>query len=410
MNGSKTCIAMVVVAALAGTAAADAVWSGDTTVDDDWFTGGNWTGGTGTGGIPSSADVVAIDDGCSAANPVVIDSASAAAAGGMRLAYSGSGDNGYLTIKSDLDVTGDLTVGRKGGEAFVTHESGDVTVSGGGGLSTLGKPKSRYDISGGSLDVDGDWLVGRGDSGTDAQFNQTGGTVTLHALIMGSGGYTGGSQQYNLSAGALVVEGVERDIGWKSEGNEFNHSGGTATFQADFRASTDTNDPGELTVTYSDAAQFTAQANYNVGSSGGGGEAWIVLDGSRTGAGTDVIAQQNVNFNALSHIEPIIDAAAIATASDMRKFDITGAISFDPGALIKPQFDAGATPTAGTWIVATYASATGGGDLAKDPATAAGWSFNVGATELTVSWVPEPATLAVLGLGGAVVLVRRRRR
>ncbi len=99
-------------------------------------------------------------------------------------------------------------------------------------------------------------------------------------------------------------------------------------------------------------------------------------------------------------------------ADPIQQIDVAGNLTL--GGILKITDDTGPTPN-GEYILIEY-----GGTLTQSPnldeQLPAGWIVNYGVdtnldgkNEVTVT-VPEPATLALLGLGGIGVLIRRRRK
>lgn len=402
---------MAVWVLLVGNSASAAVWDANGGTGGDWNVAANWN----PDGVPTAADFVDINDASAStpANPVVIASA-AAVADNLRFGYSYTSNAGYLAISNNLTVTNKISSYR--GSAGIVQTAGAVSAA----VFSFGEretPLSKWELQGGTLATTGNFVLARGDNGSTCQFFQSDGTtVTVgDQFQMGTSVYTGGAGLYDMAGGTLTVTN-NTQIGWKASGMEFKQSGGTANF-ATLGIASDWNDPGEGTMTLSDAAQTLATGDLTIG--GGGvvgdtGVGMLVLDGSRTGAGTDLDVRGDFSQKNSGTLKGIIDTAAIAAASDMRLVDVTGNVTFADGAKLLPEFDSGATPTAGTWTLMTWDGSVTDNGLVLDPSTAADWSFDVDVDgkALTVTYapevIPEPASLVLVAMGG-LVMVRRRR-
>lgn len=232
--------------------AADITWNGATS--DDWFTSGNWNGGT----LPTSADTVLINN----ANPVLIDGQAVTvnsahlADGADSASLSVSGANGSIVITAGANASRDAgpatTISVSDGAKFETVSNGlyldggnETTVTGAGSRMLIGTLHSGtpdiwsdadgwFSLShgtttvsdGATLEADGVYLQG-GVSG-DAVMTVTGpGTVMdAHLLI-----YIGGNGNGIVGDGALTIS-----------------DGATVTASV-FAAGTDSGDTGTLLLT-----------------------------------------------------------------------------------------------------------------------------------------------------------------
>lgn len=94
---------------------------------------------------------------------------------------------------------------------------------------------------------------------------------------------------------------------------------------------------------------------------------------------------------------------------------LEGIATFESGSVLDMGWAAGATPTEGTYLLLVADVINDNGLALKtgqDVADGGDWSivWGTGSETLSVTYVPEPATLALLGLGGLGVLIRRKRR
>jgi hypothetical protein len=239
---------------------------------------------------------------------------------------------------------------------------------------------------------------------------QNAGTVVATDFALGFDNNSKGT--YNLTGGSLQVSGATTLAAGNQAGNEgvFNQSGGTFTAGSISVGSDVAARNG--TLTFSDAAVANFSNSIRVGLSGGTGQ--VVLDGSKTGAGTNVSADQ-LQLGSLGTLVISIDDDAIADPSDMRSLDTVNS-TFSSGSFLDLGFSPGSTPTSGTWTILTASVNINDLGIVLNPLdAAAGWSFNVntgpGPDSLTVTYtVPEPSSIALLGATGTILMAFRRRK
>lgn len=349
--------------------AATITWS-NTGTTGDWALGSNWTGGS----VPGTADNASVQNG------------------------------GTCNVTTDLGATAAITSIYLGSTADAT---GTMTISGNGRLVN-----SAYLV-----------LGTNNSSGTDL------GTGTLN--ITGSARYTSGSSGVSIGnyggAGYLNISGSA-----------------SATFNADVAvaASKATNIAATGAVTLQDTAtmwatrlaigiagrgtmdmdgtaSLTTRSRLTVGSqttagtftvTGGGGSIHV---GNNTGAGYEDLLMWRTDSSSLATLAFNVDDTGITKFTVQRNLDLRSSgqnILLDVTALAGC---ANGTYTLMTWggiMDTTYAN---GATLALTQASIdAGWSLNIDTTgkSVTATLVPEPMTAAVMILGGALALVRRRRK
>jgi|GEM_PF-3673993 len=189
---------------VSGTSVYAAAWIGGT---GSWNDGGNWSGGTGPGGVPAAGEGVFI----SQANAVVNVDSAGNLGGSMRqgeiadtttinIDYAGAGT--ALTLSS-----GTWDVGhRNGSTAIVHHNNGavsGVSINVGGHQTATG----TYNMNGGSLTASGNLTVGTLNAshvgvGTFTM-NEGAVSVNQHVTIGSSAGGAGSSGTMTLSGGSF---------------------------------------------------------------------------------------------------------------------------------------------------------------------------------------------------------------
>lgn len=380
-------LAGLLYAGTSSSQAANVVWNGSAAPDVNWDTGTNWTNPTTPDTKPGTADqarVVATTSG------TAVQLTTAQSVNQLRVGLSGSA--GHLQISNNLSVldTSESNANHIGDGAtgVVTQTAGTFATAGGVFVGTgSASGNGTFNLSGGAMTANY-LFIGRATSAVGA-INQTGGSVTLSdggdALRIGAA--NGATATYTISAGSVnanrMVLGAE---------------GNAAT-------------TGTMIVR--DEAQVTAGNAFIIGSNGTG---ILVLDGSKTGAGTDVRVTSDRftwtnNVLVPGTLRALIDSDAIATPSAMRKV-ATQAITINAGSLLDVGFAPGTTPAAGTWTVVSWAGSDPTNNVAFAPGVdTAHWSFSLNNATNTLSvtyTVPEPASLGALSLAGAVLMRRRR--
>ena len=96
-------------------------------------------------------------------------------------------------------------------------------------------------------------------------------------------------------------------------------------------------------------------------------------------------------------------------------YDLDGIATFESGSILDMGWETGATPTVGTYLLLVADIIVDNGLALKagqDVADGGDWDivWGTGSDTLSVTYVPEPATMVLLGLGGIGVLIRRKRR
>jgi hypothetical protein len=239
---------------------------------------------------------------------------------------------------------------------------------------------------------------------------QNAGTVIVTDFALGFDNNSKGT--YNLTGGSLSISGATTLAAGNQVGNQgsFNQSGGTFTAGSISVGSDVAARTGSLT--FSDSAITNFSNSIRVGVSGGTGQ--VFLDGSRTGAGTNVNADQ-LELGSLGTLVISIDDDAIDNSLSMRSIDTVNS-TFSAGSVLDLGFGIGVTPTAGTWTILTASVNINDLGIVLNPAdVSAGWSFNVntgpGVDTLTVTYtVPEPSSIVLLCGAGAFLLGFRRRK
>ncbi len=296
--------------------------------------------------LPSASDTY-VGNGSSSSNPATINSTVAINRLWIGQNASGDAESGYVTVTTGSD----FSTANQLRVGHVAGSYGELNIEGGAVRVATGNSNAA-------------WIIGA--SGTGA-VNITGGSFTGQ----------GGSDETLLGTGS-----------------------------------------GTGIMTVSDAAVVTLNESFTVG--GGAGSGTLVLDGSITAGGSDFVnnrgGNNRIQFLNNSTFRAIIDQAAIDDPGVMRQILFTSSqnsnsnILFDDGSLLDLKFASGVTPTPGTWTLVTTAAGLTDNGLALGPGVDSGWSFSTANKMLTVTFIPEPGTIALLAAGAALILPLRRKK
>lgn len=292
--------------------------------------------------------------------------------------------NGAFTVTRDVDINVNRTFVRGGAVLNLTAGNHTDGQSGASIYNFVGNDSAgTVNQSGGDYNIGHALRVGGGNADSDGAYNLSGGSLNVfrgsNSNIIGTVGRpslqvgnpsTGGSGLLEISGGSLVT-----------------------------RFGSHLGDGGVFSVVGSGATSIA------IGNNNNGDGNWVQRAG-----GT---------------LQAAIDAGGLTPIFiDDNGDDGAGIFAeFEAGSLLDVSFD-GIAPVAGTWTVLelengdieTLGSGTATGmatlGLALSGSTASGWSFNVdnsGANGLlTVSYIPEPTSLALMMCGGMAALLRRR--
>ena len=334
------------------------VWD-NTSGDFKYTTASNWD----TDNAPISTDFAAINNG----QTVTIGTGDTGAADVLALGGGddGSGFTGHINQSGGtLNISNALQIGRATG--------------------TTGS----YTLSGGTLNATGAVTVGRKGAGT---FTQTGGQVNTPNVFIGD--WSSGSGTYSISNGLLVADNIGHP---SSEGPATLNISGTGTVA--------------VGVIHGDGLQ-TININFTGGTLGA-----LVVNQNLTNAGGRLEAAGSlVDATGISDINGdytqssgtlAVDIEGLSQGSSYDLFDISGLASL-AGSIDVSLLSF--TPTPGDFFdVFTAIDITDTSVLIGDAGFTKSIVSGGNGEILRLTYVPEPASLSVVGLLGLCALARRR--
>lgn len=276
-----------------------------------------------------------------------------------------------------LSSTAFLDIALDGADRAILSDGMSLTVNDVRvGINSYAGPTGELEITGGFLRSDrgnGDTRLGY--NNRTGIVNQSGGEWQVaQDLQVG----IGGTGIYNLSGG--ILDNQRGNFGVDGANSIMTISGGT--FKNRFAANIV--DSGTFRV------EGTGASSIRIGGAAGGNGTWVQNTGG------------------------LLDIAIDGTASGVTLIDVVGAdgdVTFDANSFLNVDF-LGAE-NLGTFVVMEWDGDVLANNLAFDAGVDTGiWSFNVDEVnkQLTVTAIPEPATLLLVGMSGLGIYASRRFR
>ncbi|GEM_PF-2803391 len=461
---------LLVAAGLASGMFAAPIWGADVTWtngagDSDWFNTGNWS----SGNLPGSGDRVLVYQGTSELSPLVIDNVNAPAVatnGESLIGRSGQG-SGYVAVYTDLQ----LANARLGDGSFtgqIVQHSGTVSVTGTLLLAWNTQSTGIYDMKGGTLNV-ANLVVSREGTGqfvqsegqvnitsrltiasepnnvmgsytisgnpltsklvvnevrigedANATFNQLGGAVeSAGAFVLAWN--PGATANYNISGGTLAAKGLQIRAGTGS----INQTDGDITLSDHLRLGSENNATGSYTISGGSLSIPSTGHHLYAGSKAGVNSTIHIRGDATVTIGGDIHLHENetagdvrfivegglatiqVGNRYLQRYDSVLEARLDATG--LSTIVSLGNADFREDSILDVKALPGAQP--GTYTLMTWQGSLVNSSLRfADTVNTDLWSFNLDPVSktLTITYVPEPATVSMLGLGSLLVLRRRR--
>lgn len=300
----------------------------------------------------------------------------------------------FVEIKSGTDVV-TIDSATTGGRLFLENNPTINVVTG-----------ADVTFSGGSMSI------------TSATFQHSGGTVNINqsgALPFGVNGSGGDTSTYNISGGTLNVNGAGQTTSITNVfGTAINTGQASGNLDVSIILGTTAGGTGNMTVS------GNAEVKSRVGIALSGTSSFTV-DGSDADINFGELASFGGSWYQATGAELsfVLDAGGVSTIGiDQGTNDTiaTKHVAFEDGAIL----DLSGTLAAGSYTLMSFENGDikndqgglGGTGLVFSGSTDLNWSISVDNSGdnglLIATYVPEPGSLALLGMGGLLVARRRR--
>jgi autotransporter-associated beta strand protein len=386
--------------------------------------------------LPSSTAVSISGGGTLDLNGVTQTIGSLAGVGGTFVTL---GTNGALTTGGDNSNTEFAGAISGTGGSLTKVGSGDFTLSGANSYTGTTTVRKGNLVAGAAAPSGSNGAFGSAISAIAIGDGSTGGTDNLGLLI--NGAFTVGRNVTVGNYGNVVTLGGTNTSGTATFGGTVTLSknvnltaagGGTVDFSGDISGGFAVTKDGDGTVTFSTAKSYTGtttikagmmlvnntlasssvivQIGATLGGTGTIAGATTVDSGAKLkpGASIDTLTFSNgltINGELDPEVSPL-------TSSDL--LAITGDLTLGDFSILDVQGTLAGSNPAQQYTIATFTGSlkgtTGQFNTVKNngtPGLPAGWSVQYNTHDIKV--IPEPATMALLGLGGVAMLLGRRR-